>query len=347
MEMLSGYIVGDNGLVQGYVSVENGMITSVKEGVYDGETIAYGLIIPPMVNSHTHCADHGLKIDPGMTVEELVAPPDGMKHQYLRSISSDELKKNMTDFVSTAYSNGVGAFIDFREGGEEGCRALRDVAPHATILGRPISDEYDPEEISGILAIADGIGLPSISDMDHRYIENVADQTREEGKIFAIHASERIREDIDLVLSLDPKFIVHMAQATDSDLLKCAEQEVPVVVCARSNRYFGIVPPIKRMIDCGVDVAIGTDNAMLCGPDMRSEAAVFGEILASQGGNFNDVLDCMVKNGRKILYPHNKIILSERTPADLVVLPCSPGDDVEHILRSKRHIFRYGPGKGE
>lgn len=336
-----------DGPVEGCVCIEDGVIASITTGVCERDVAARGLIIPPLVNSHTHCADHGLRVRPGISLEELVAPPNGLKHQYLRDTSDDELRANMRSYASISYDNGIGAFIDFREGGERGCRMLRDVAPWATILGRPTSEKYDADEISAILSVADGIGISSTSDMDHRYIERVADQTREEGKIFAIHASERTREDIDLVLSLDPKFIVHMIKASDSDLLKCAEQDVPVVVCARSNRYFGMTPPIKRMMDCGVDVAIGTDNAMLCDPDMRAEASVFGEILLSQGGSFNDVLDCMVNNGRKILYPQNKIILSERTRADLIVLPCSEGHEIGEILRNTGPIFRYCPEKGE
>lgn len=136
--------------------------------------------------------------------------------------------------------------------------------PGAVILGRPVSKELDTAEVEGILDVADGIGISSISDMDHRYIEAVADIVRERRKVFAIHVSERVREDIDFVLSLDPAFVVHMCEATDSDLAKCAEAEVPIVVCPTSNRYFGKAPPIARAQAAGADLALGTDNGMLC-----------------------------------------------------------------------------------
>lgn len=341
METLSGWILTEDGISEGYVCTEDGMISSVECGKYVGTSLAKGLIVPSLVNSHTHCADGGLKIGPGMTLEELVAPPDGLKHKYLEGADDDSLKENMRDFAAESQRCGIGAFIDFREGGAHGCRLLRDAAPQAVILGRPVSKEYDPNEIADILSVADGIGISSVSDIDHRYIENIADQTRREGKIFAVHASERIREDIDLILSFDPAFVVHMTEATDSDILKCAEQDVSVVVCAGSNSYFGIVPPIKRILEKGAKIAIGTDNAMLRSPDMRSEALLFGEILKKQGGSFEDVLEPMLINGRKILYPHNKISLMNGTAADLTVLPCSDGSDAECILRNTEPIFRY------
>ncbi|MCL2295907.1 MAG: amidohydrolase family protein, partial [Methanomassiliicoccaceae archaeon] len=216
MDVLSGSVLTDDGIIDGYVCIENGIVTAVEEGNHPGPHLANGLIIPPMVNSHTHCADAGLKVPPGMTIEELVAPPNGLKHAYLRGLDESSLEEDIRAYARASRMNGIGSFIDFREGGGRGCRILRKAAPQSTILGRPVSKEYDPQEISMILDAADGIGISGISDMDHGYIEKVADQARERRKMFAIHASERIREDIDFILSLDPAFVVHMTEATDS-----------------------------------------------------------------------------------------------------------------------------------
>jgi cytosine/adenosine deaminase-related metal-dependent hydrolase len=341
MDVLSGSVLTEDGIIRGYVCIEDGVVEYVEDGDPPEKPLATGLILPPMVNAHTHCADAGLKIPRGMTIEELVAPPNGLKHTYLRDLKEPELERSIREYADASRRNGIGTFIDFREGGEKGCCALRKAAPEATILGRPIGKEYDHNEVSGILDISDGIGISSLSDMDYGYIEQVADQTRERKKIFAIHASERIREDIDKVLSLDPSFIVHMVEATDSDLLKCAESEVPIVVCARSNAYFGKVPPIKRMMDCGVDVAIGTDNAMLCSPDMRSEAASFMNVLTSQGGLASDVSGPMFSNGRKILYTQNKVSVHAGMRADLTVLPYSGEFRMDGLLQNRGLIFRY------
>jgi len=346
MDVLGSSVLTEEGVISGYVLIDNGIVEAVGEGRPPKEPLAKGLVVPPMVNAHTHCADAGLKIPPGITLEGLVAPPDGLKHVYLRGLDDPTLKKNIKAYEKTSRGNGIGTFIDFREGGEKGCSILREIAPSSTILGRPTSEEYDHNEISRILDIADGIGISGTSDMDHGYIEKIADHVRERGKIFAIHASERKREDIDLILSFDPAFIVHMIEATDSDLLKCAETDTPIVVCARSNLFFGKKPPIKRMMDCGVDIAIGTDNAMFGEPDMRLEASAFTDIFLQQGGTADDVLGPMFINGRKILYPGNKIHVSEGMSAVLTVLPCSEEFRMGEILRNRDPVFRYGP-KGE
>ncbi len=341
MDYLNGSILTKDGFIEGYVCIENNKISEIESGKCPEIPIAEGIILPLMVNAHTHCADSDVKIAPGMSIEELVAPPNGLKHQYLKNATDSELKESMKTYAKTSYANGIETFIDFREGGEKGCRLLREAVPDATILGRPVSPEYDSNEIDLILKTADGIGISSISDMNVNYIENIADQVRKAKKIFAIHVSERIREDIDTVLSMDPTFVVHMVEATDSDLLKCAEAEVPVVVCTTSNMYFKKIPPINRMIECGIDVAIGTDNAMLCRPDLRSEASVFSNVLVSQGGNPNYVWKAMINNGRKLLYHQSKIHLKVGMDANLSVMPCSNTYDLNNMLSDNRKIFRY------
>ena len=341
METLSGTVLTEDGFIDGYVCIENGIIEEISEGKCPYAPVSKGLIVPSMVNSHTHCGDGGLKIPPGIPLNELVAPPNGLKHQYLKNLTDTALFDNIRHYSVASSKNGIGTFIDFREGGLKGCKLLKTASPEATILGRPVSEEYDPNEIDDILEVADGIGISGISDMDHNYIDAVADHVRKKGKIFAIHASEMIREDIDIVLSLDPTFVVHMVEATDSDLLKCAEVEVPVVVCARSNRYFGKVPPIKRILNCGVDIAIGTDNAMLCEPDLRAEASTFRDILTAQGGCSGDIVDPLFLRGRKILYPGNKIHLTVGMKADVSVMPYSGKFSIEKVLNNSNRVVRY------
>jgi len=277
-------------------------------------------LVYDMVNAHTHCGDYGLKVPKGLSLEELVAPPDGLKHRYLSSLDEDGLRDNMTRFGRASAGYGSAGFIDFREGGYEGCRLLRGCWEDAIILGRPISVEYDPEEVARILSVADGIGLPSLSDMPLEYIEAIADDVRDARKIFAIHASERIREDIDTILSLDPAFVVHMCESTDDDLAKCAEAEVPIVVCPTSNAYFGKEAPVVRMMENGVDVALGTDNGMLCEPDLINECTSISKIIEKQGGDPEDSWLMLSSFACKLLYHTSRMVVktSERY---LTVIP--------------------------
>ncbi len=241
------------------------------------------LAMPSLINAHTHCADAGAHPVPGMTLEELVAPPDGLKHRYLRETPRDVLVKDMREYARLSRRNGISHFVDFREGGAEGCRMLREASSDAFIMGRPVSEEFDPAEVDDLLAVSDGIALPSVSDMDRRYVEACADAAHKAGKPFAIHASERVREDMDFILSLEPAFVVHMVAATDSDLRAAADADVPVVICPRSNAFFGIAAPAARMLDEGITLALGTDNAMLCSPDLRPEALMLSRMLEKSG----------------------------------------------------------------
>lgn len=328
-----GILMDRYGRREGWVTSEDGRITGMGNGACPEEPDVTGFILADIVNMHTHCADCGLKIPAGISLEQLVAPPDGLKHRYLRSCSDEELLNNMRVYADCSAEYGSRTFVDFREGGAHGCRLLRQAVPDAVILGRPESPEFDPEEIEDILGVADGIGISSISDMDPDYVERIADVVREKRKIFAIHVSERRHEDIDLILSMDPAFIVHMCEATFSDMAKCAEAEVPLVVCPTSNRYFGKQCPIARAQSNGVDLALGTDNAMLCMPDMISEAGEFARMAEAQNGDPESSLDTLARVSGKILNAVQSNMGGNGT-GPVTVLP-APSLDVREALANR------------
>ena len=327
MGTADGFIFTEQGLVRGHAVSSDGEI-ELFEGPSEHVPDIRGIIVPELVDAHTHCADAGVRPRPGMTLEELVAPPDGLKHVYLRNASRGTLVDDMRSFGLTAAANGIGAFIDFREGGAEGCRMAREACPDAVILGRPVSPEFDACEIDDILSVADGIALSSLLDIDAVYAERVADRVHRAGKAFALHVSERVREDIDAVLSLEPSFVVHMVEATDPDLKKCRDSDIPIAVCPRSNRYFGRTPPLRDMMDIGNTVALGTDNAMLCSPDLRPEAALFSEILGGGDRENAWTWECMCAGGRKLLYRTRGFIASREKVESFAVLPLA-GDRPE------------------
>jgi cytosine/adenosine deaminase-related metal-dependent hydrolase len=340
MDILSGRMLTADGFVDGYVILDDGRVTEIGEGRSPESPTAEGLIVPGIVDAHTHVADAGLRLTKRYSLEELVAPPNGLKHRYLSSTSHEKLLADMRGYSNELVQSGASRFLDFRENGFDGCRMLRQASDRAIILGRPVSDEFDAEEIDRILDVADGIGISSITDMDRGYIAAVADRVHRRGKLLALHVSERIREDIGFVLSLEPSFVVHMAQATDGDMRACAEADVPVAVCATSNLYFGIVPPIARMLRAGMSVGIGTDNAMLCRPDILAEAEAFSKVLAAQGGTVDQSIACAFKGGWKILYQESNMKVQTGMEADLVVIPRPENDPFSgpHI-----GIRRFGP----
>lgn len=349
MRYVSGRIYDGEGFIDGYAGIDAGRIAELGEGRPPETPYAEGTVVPGLVDCHTHVADAGLKVIGKMTLEELVAPPNGLKHRYLAETPEYDIVSSMKAYTEEMYGNGVTHFADFREGGEKGCRMLREASPvpRPVILGRPVSSAFDANEMDYILECSDGIGLPSISDMPTRYAEAVADHVRRKGKILSLHVSERIREDMDAVLSLEPDFIVHMLECSDGDLRKCVDNDVPIVVCPRSNMYFGKVPPVPRMLRHGATVGLGTDNAMLCSPDLREETAALVDILGKNGSD-RDITEILLNNGRKILYDDREIKIKAGMDADIAVFPYCGHEDVPGIYKSAgRPVISITKREGE
>ena len=300
-----------------------------------------GVLIPGVVDTHTHVADAGLVLDRKYGLEELVAPPNGLKHRYLRENDDSKIAQDMRGYISGLEKSGVSRFIDFREGGVKGAKLLRSISDRAVILGRPESKEYDPTEIDDILQYADGIGIPSISDMDIGYIDAVADHVHRENKMLALHVSERVREDIDKVISFEPDFIVHMTKAMDEDMRKCADNNIPVSVCPSSNLYFGMVPPVARMLDSGMDVSLGTDNGMLFpSADIMTEARCLSEILKKQENDPLLAYTVLIACGHSLLYNDSLTVDKAGKWTDFTIFPCTE----DELLRGAQvPSVRYGP----
>jgi len=321
MEFLSGDVFDGERFFRGYVGIENGIVAEIGEGRPPEEPAASGTVIPGLVNAHTHSADGLLAFSGSPKIEDLVMPPNGMKHVYLRNAPDSELVLSMRSFTDVMFATGTTGFIDFREGGRKGAELMRvsSPSPNGMILGRP-SGKYDADEMDSILDIADGIGLSSISDISANEADMIADHVKRRGKALAIHASERVREDIERIISLSPSFVVHMVHATDRDMRMCAENGIPMISCPRSNIFFGNVPPLDRMIMSGADVAIGTDNAMICVPDMRAEAKIFSGILAERGLGTEHTVRSLLINCRKVLYGGDGLQMRIGMPADIAVI---------------------------
>ena len=58
-----------------------------------------------------------------------------------------------------------------------------------------------------------------------------------------------------------PAALVHMTHANEDDILAAAQVQAPVVLCPRSNLHLGSqLPPVKRFIEVGLPLALGTDS---------------------------------------------------------------------------------------
>ncbi|MDR0767010.1 MAG: amidohydrolase family protein [Methanosarcinales archaeon] len=292
-------------LIYGNVYIEDDIIQEIEE-LNSSQIKSKNWIVPRFINAHTHIGDTLLKdppLGPEMKpyaykrdLDSLVKPPNGLKHKFLNSLSTDEAISSMESAIWEMYQNGISVFADFRERGIEGTAALieahknagRDI--HPVIFGRPTlyslnagsdltSSHSFLDELRDLLEIAGGIGVSGANDVDEYILAKVASKTHSKRKRLAIHAGEKDRSDIEPALALDPDLLIHMTHANEAELKTAADSEIPIAVCVRSNLVTGVgLPPVLNMLDAGVSVCIGTDNVMLNSPDMFEELHFLSKI---------------------------------------------------------------------
>ncbi len=324
MKYVSGEILTENGFIKGYLGFEKDTIFEVGKGLPIKKPLCKGLIVPSFVNAHTHIGDSFIKkrkINLPKNVIDLVKPPDGLKHKLLREVKEKEIVGGMKDSIKIMYSCGIKKFCDFREGGLKGIfelnKALKNELVSAIIFSRPSELKYDSDEIEILLKNSNGIGLSSISDWDFSEIKKVSSHVKKRKKLFAIHASEIFRENIDDILELKPDFLIHMIKATKSDLIYVKDYNIPIIMCLRSNYYYGLNPNVKLMRKVGVKFIFGTDNSMLYTPNIIDEIKFVKN--KYNGFSINELLYIITYEARKALNL-NCDILGANSKADFVVL---------------------------
>ncbi len=98
-------------LIEGTITIENGRISHIEEEANSSTDI----ILPAFINSHTHIGDSIAKdAGSGLSLDDLVAPPDGLKHRLLAAATPDDLISQMRKSITLMESTGVAAFADFR-----------------------------------------------------------------------------------------------------------------------------------------------------------------------------------------------------------------------------------------
>ena len=98
MDYISGEVLTIDGLKKGYISFDKGKLVEIGKGLPIKKPISKGLIVPTFVNAHTHIGDSFIReknIDLPKNVEELVAPPNGLKHRLLKEASDEEIIDGM------------------------------------------------------------------------------------------------------------------------------------------------------------------------------------------------------------------------------------------------------------
>ena len=342
MQYVEGSIYQESGFIKGHLGFENGTVTELGRGPCPGglEPVAKGVVLPLFTNCHTHIGDaiaRGRKLEGD--IESLVAPPDGLKFRILRESAPDDLVKAMNKAITEMLDTGTGTFSDFREGGSHGVELLRQATAslpiNTIVMGRPKEHIFSTPELSGLLPKVDGLGLSSITDWEYSELQKVAKEAKRKGKRFALHASERMREDIDLILDLKPDFVVHMTYGTADDFESLAENGIPVVLCPRSNLFFDHIPNISLMLEKGLTLVLGTDNAMINSCNLFEELRAGFEIATRSNRltvKAEDILKMATVNTKGLLGPQYYTDLAPGMPSRFMVLESPMSDKPEYAL---------------
>jgi cytosine/adenosine deaminase-related metal-dependent hydrolase len=306
----------------------------------------------------------------GLTLEEGFFRPNGYKYRELGK-RGDAILPHLQAHLHYMAQTGTTLHLDFRESGAAGAKLLR-TASEATgvdsvILGQftepPFSSaelEADAallpssaiEEAQGILAIADGLSESTMNDLTTPAWKELRELTDKTGKLRAIHCLENngYREvslartgkgDLSRALELyDPDLIVHLTVANTDEIALLAASGKTAVINPRANANLGLpFPPVRALLEAGVNLLLGTDNGMLNSPNLFAELDFTYKLAKSQYGDAlrpepASILRMVTSNAGTVLAERFPGYLEEGMPANLCLL-----DFHAPQLRHTRHII--------
>jgi cytosine/adenosine deaminase-related metal-dependent hydrolase len=333
------------------IVVDEGKIIEISKEAKEGKIIDVegAVVCPSFVNGHVHIGDSIIKDEGyGLPLSEMVKPPDGVKHVALSNASDDELLEAMKLSMWDMVNSGTTHFIDYREGGIEGVKLLKeaskDIPIKPIILGRDDSFYGDDPDLSKVkiairklLKIADGIAPSGFGEITMDVANLIVEECNKQGKISSIHVAESESNQIEslnnsnvteIAKGVKNNFhqLVHLTNPKANDLELVADSNQNIVVCPRANATLNVgVVPLIRMLNLGMKPLIGSDNVMLNSPNMFRELEFTLKIMSAYYGQYINPVD-LVKMattnicGFKINDVVQKYLISEDSPAEFIVL---------------------------
>lgn len=336
---------------RGYVEIEDDRIKDAGAGKsqnrgkkLDGTGF---IVMPGLINAHTHIADSiGKDIAAGRRLDARVHPVFGAKKKILETSQPAHIKAMIKSSAASMLKKGITAFADFREGGPDGARLLREAVSGLPIrcvaLGRV--DYYSNPDGNGlpdgaietakrVLEISDGLGISGANENTDAALAQYRQIAG--GRIIAIHAAESKetvqfsrdrtgRSEVERAMQARPDILVHMTHATGEEMSLAPG----IVVCPRANGVLGAgLPNVAEMLRRGRTVAIGTDNVMLNSPDMFREMDYLWKASHAQGEFIEprEILKMATANAAKMLRLGSGWIAPGRA-ADLVFIDAKHAD---------------------
>lgn len=368
-------LYGDNlEEIKANVLISDGEIVEVspasKGKVMDGRGC---IVAPAFINSHVHLGDSvAMDMGDGKPIEEIVKPPEGIKHRILadtpHSIQTVFMKNSMWEMLKT----GTTTFVDFREGGKEGIdivnEAAEEIPIRKVVLGRDesfLNPHITPQEVSKrveeLLEICDGIAPSGLGEITDETAAAIARTTRKLGKLSATHVAEYEQVQTDSVNTTGKtevqraveagfQLLIHFTSPLNDDLKVVARSGIPTVCCPRSNGTLAVgIPPIKEMLDESIQILLGTDNVMFNSPNMVREMEYALKVIRAYYREYfppEEIIKMATVNAGKAL-KLNAGSISEGKLADLVIVEQISGNPYLSIINRTepgniKHVIREG-----
>lgn len=357
-------------LIEGSLKIKDGKISRIKEGRGNGDFNAkHAIILPGFINAHVHLLDAlGKELWYGRSLDELVRPPDSLKHQLLKE-PVDKIKSAANSAVKEMLMNGITYYCEFSNLPKVSTKLLKNSGIDGKILYEPVDVMSDDEVSKNIMdnmfvdktlkpiSECDGLGVSGVCEFSDKVLKKLSFSA----KYFALHAAEHKlsqersvkqtgRTEIERAFNLKPKFVVHLTNPVKNDLEIITKNRIPVICCPRANTVLDVgLPPIKKFLKKKILVALGTDNVMLNSPDMFKEL----EFAAKTTGIESKKIFQLATVNPAEIFKLNKGVIEEGRDADFILLKTGENirysqDIVTSIIHraDQRNIWKvYAKGK--
>lgn len=299
------------------IVIDDGKIIEMAKDVCEGKIIdaTDSIVCPTFLNGHTHIGDSIIKDEGyGLSLGEMVKPPNGVKHKALANAEDGEIIDAMKKSMWDMFESGTTHFIDYREGGIKGVELLRKASKNLpvtpVILGRDYSFYgQNPDlrkvkiAIRKLLKLADGIALSGFGEISDEVASLITSECRKAGKISSIHVAESMhlqddslrdfnKTEIQRGVDADFDQMVHCTNPRNNDLELIKNSNV--VVCPRANATLNVgVAPLNEMFSKGIKPLLGSDNLMLNSPNLFRELEFSLKIMSVYYKNYLNPKDLL------------------------------------------------------
>lgn len=299
------------------IVIDDGKIIEMAKDVCEGKIIdaTDSIVCPTFLNGHTHIGDSIIKDEGyGLSLGEMVKPPNGVKHKALANAEDGEIIDAMKKSMWDMFESGTTHFIDYREGGIKGVELLRKASKNLpvtpVILGR--DDSFygqNPDlrkvkiAIRKLLKLADGIALSGFGEISDEVASLITSECRKVGKISSIHVAESMHLQDDSLRDFNKTEIQRGVDADFDQLVHCTNprnndleliKNSNVVVCPRANATLNVgVAPLNEMFSKGIKPLLGSDNLMLNSPNLFRELEFSLKIMSVYYKNYLNPKDLL------------------------------------------------------